>query len=153
MTWTRTNLAEEYYNSGLDKFQAEDYYSAIADFTKALEFGEYSIVYYFRAGSKAGLGDDAGAILDFNQAISLEPDDPDYYFDRANSKFGIKDFYGAISDYTKCIEISPNDYDAYQARGDSKKNLGDSNGSCDDWRKAAEIQNIAVPQWVENECN
>ena len=60
----------QYFKSGFDKFEAKDYYGAIADYTKAIELnpnGDGS--YYNRGLSKANLNDHYGAIADFTKAI------------------------------------------------------------------------------------
>ena len=52
-------------------------------------------LYYLRGFSKMKLGDDNGAIADYDKAIELEPDNDEYYFERALVKAGSEDYLGA----------------------------------------------------------
>jgi tetratricopeptide (TPR) repeat protein len=55
--------------------------------------------YYNRGNSKYDLGDFNGAILDYNKAIELEPDNAFGYEYRGNSKYKLGDFNGACLDW------------------------------------------------------
>jgi hypothetical protein len=66
--------AEEYFNRGKKKYDFNAYNGAIGDFTKAIEIGSKNdntnikTYYFFRAYSKAFLGEFAGAIKDIELA-------------------------------------------------------------------------------------
>ena len=62
----------QYFKSGFDKFEAKDYYGAIADYTKAIELDpNYRSAYKNRGISKENLGDLKGACADWKKAAAL----------------------------------------------------------------------------------
>ena len=139
---TPTNLqtAEEYFYRAYNKAKLEDYYGAIADYTKAIELNpNYADAYNNRGNAKENLKDYYGAIADYNKVIELNPNDADAYYNRGISKEKLKDNYGAIADYTKAIELNPNDASAYYNRGNAKENLKDNYGAIADYTKAIEL--------------
>ena len=65
-------LADNLFNSGVDKYKQGDYQGAIADFTKALEINpQYTNAYANRGVSKYFLGDLKGACDDWRKAADL----------------------------------------------------------------------------------
>ena len=62
------------------------------------------------------------AILDYDSAIKLDPNDVDSYINRGNfyCKHGKQDL--AIKDYDKVLELDPNNVDAYIGRGNAYAN-------------------------------
>ena len=62
----------QYFKSGFDKFEAKDYYGAIADYTKAIELDpNYRNAYTNRGINKENLGDLNGACADWKKAARL----------------------------------------------------------------------------------
>jgi Flp pilus assembly protein TadD len=88
---------------------------------------------------KFGLGDKRGAILDYNRAISIDPQDAFAYYNRGVAKFELGDKQGAISDFDLAIAINPQDAQAYSNRGAVKLALGDKQGAIADFTKGAEL--------------
>lgn len=67
-----SQTAEEYFNNGYAKYNNYDYYGAIADFTKAIEFSpDYAEAYGNRGIAKYYLGDKNGACQDARKAQQL----------------------------------------------------------------------------------
>ena len=59
-----------------------------------------SIQDYLNSGkSKGNLGDNHGAIEDFNKAIQLDPNDAKLYFYRGSGKGLLDDNHGTIQDF------------------------------------------------------
>ena len=132
--------ADEYFNSGYDKAQANDDSGAISDYTKAIELNpDNADAYNNRGVSKNNLKDDSGAIDDYTKAIELNPNYAAAYNNRGVSKNDLKDYSGAINDYTKAIELEPNYIIAYNNRGVSKRYLKDYSGAIIDFTKAIEL--------------
>ena len=68
--------AEEYFKSGDDKVYANDYYGAIADYTKAIELDPNDADAYKNRGTiKEILGDLNGACADWKKAARLGHED------------------------------------------------------------------------------
>ena len=133
-----------YYDSGISRINLEDYYGAVADFTKAIELNpDLAEAYYNRGISKYYLEDYYGAIADYTKAIerNFHQLDPDItaYNNRGAAKDDLKDYYGAIADYTKAIELNPDDPEYYYNRGRTKKSLEDYYGAVADFTKAIEL--------------
>ncbi|MBN8575977.1 MAG: tetratricopeptide repeat protein [Cytophagales bacterium] len=55
-------------------------------------------------------GNLAGALIDYHEAITLEPDNYDYYLNRGLIKERLKDYAGALADYGNVITLKP-DYE------------------------------------------
>ena len=69
------------------------------------------------------LGDDKGAIADYDQAIKLKPDYADVYMVRGVVRRKLGDTKGAIADYQKALELYPIDNPFRQSALDSIKKL------------------------------
>ncbi len=66
--------AEEWFYSGVAKFNLKDYRGAIADYNKAIELDPTEATAYNNRGHvKLNLEDYRGAIADCNKAIELNP--------------------------------------------------------------------------------
>jgi tetratricopeptide (TPR) repeat protein len=97
------------------------------------EWGNYSW------GIAINLGDKAGAIADYTQAIPINPQDAEAYYNRGLAKYESGDKAGAIADYTQAITINPQDAIAYYNRGVVKSKSGDKAGAIADYTQAITI--------------
>jgi tetratricopeptide (TPR) repeat protein len=95
--------------------------------------------YNHRGVAKFELGDKQGAILDYNRAIKLDPQDTFAYYNRGVAKFELGDKQGAILDFDRVLAINPQDAEAYSNRGTVKLALGDKPGALIDLTKGAEL--------------
>jgi tetratricopeptide (TPR) repeat protein len=92
-----------------------------------------------RGIAKFELGDKQGAILDYNRAITIDPQDAFAYYNRGVAKFELGDKQGAILDYNRAITIDPQDAFAYYNRGVAKFELGDKQGAILDFDRVIAI--------------
>ena len=144
-------LANNSFNSGLDKYEQGDYQGAIDDFTKAIEIHPQNAdAYYNRGTTKGKLKDYQGAIADYNKAISFYPQSSIAYLNRGIAKSQLEDYQGAIADYNKVISIDPQNAVAYANRSILKEKQGDLNGSCSDGKKAASLGNNQNVRWLNS---
>lgn len=107
-------------------------------------FAQLSAVDYTNQGlAKYDQGDLDGALANFNQAISLDPNYGPAYFSRANVKTEDGDSAGALADYDQAIEIynraiaaDSNNATTFYNRGLAKYNKGDLPGAIADFDRA-----------------
>ncbi|MDD3875042.1 MAG: tetratricopeptide repeat protein [Bacteroidales bacterium] len=99
-------------------------------------YAQNSEMSLLKGNAKDELGDYAGAIREYTEAIELQPDFAMAYFNRALSKRKIADYEGAIEDYTKAIEIVDFYTIAYHNRGIVYALLEKMDKACADWEKA-----------------
>ena len=97
------------------------------------EWGNYSW------GIAINLGDKAGAIKHYTQAIPINPQDAEAYIYRGIVKYAFGDKTGAIADFTQAITINPQYAEAYSNRGLVKYALGDKAGAIADHTQAITI--------------
>ena len=77
--------ANDYLNLGLSSYYAQDYETAILNYTKAIELKpDFSSAFYFRAKAKEKLLEYRPAITDYTEAIKFKPDFGEAYFHRGN---------------------------------------------------------------------
>jgi tetratricopeptide (TPR) repeat protein len=95
--------------------------------------------YNHRGVAKFELGDKQGAILDYNLAITIDPQDAFAYYNRGIAKFELGDKQGAILDFDRVIAINPQDAEAYSNRGTVKLALRDKQGAITDLTKGAQL--------------
>jgi len=84
-------------------------------------------------------GDATRALVDFDAALKLTPDDASLYFNRgvAHARLGAK--HKAIADYTEAIRLKPDFAIALYNRGGELERLGDLNAALADYVRATEL--------------
>ncbi|MHB8401257.1 MAG: tetratricopeptide repeat protein [Bacteroidia bacterium] len=132
---------EEYYQSGLVKYNAKDYKGGMADFTKAIELNSSpdAGTYYLRGTCWFELGKYQEALSDFSKTIELSPNDHWAYYMRGTCRYFLKHYQLAFEDYNQALELNPTDAGTYFFRADTKQKLGDIAGACLDWKKADDL--------------
>lgn len=95
---------------------------------------------------KLVLGDIAGAISDFSEAIGMDPSFAPAWNNRGNARLAAGDLQLAIADYTRAITLDPYDAPAYHNRARAREASGDAKGAVADYSRAAELsQKLAPP--------
>jgi Tfp pilus assembly protein PilF len=137
--------ADEFFIAGFNKLvdPGENFQAgrreAVDQFTQAVALNpRYTIAYSLRAHLKNYLNDPEGALVDYNQAISLNSQDANSYFNRAILKKNkLNDPEGALADYNQAISLNPKDAGAYYNRGNLKATqLNDPKGALADYNQA-----------------
>ena len=99
-------LADNLFNSGVDKYKQGDYQGAIVDYSAAIEIDPQSaLTYYNRGLVKFNLKDYQGAIFDTNKAIDINPELAVAYRMRGINKELIRDLKGACRDWRKAADF------------------------------------------------
>jgi tetratricopeptide (TPR) repeat protein len=139
-------LALEYVNKGMAKFELKDYKGAIEDFSKAIELdSKDAIVYHKRAESKLHLKDFKGAFEDVSTSIELASENfsnkeiAEYYNDRGVANYCLGKRPEALDDFSKAIELDSECEVAYSWRGSIKIEQEDFAGAIDDYNKSIEL--------------
>ena len=99
-------LATNFYNSGVEKYEKDDYQGAIADWSKAIEINpKYAYAYSNRGSAKDELGDYQGAIADYTKALEINPQDASAYLNRGIARELLNDLEGACDDWRKSVNL------------------------------------------------
>ncbi|TAG60861.1 MAG: tetratricopeptide repeat protein, partial [Oscillatoriales cyanobacterium] len=85
------------------------------------------------------LGDQKGAIDDFNQALQINPGRANTYFNRGLALFRINNDRSALADYTQAIQLNPSYAKAFANRGITLVRMGDRQGAIADLQQAARL--------------
>jgi tetratricopeptide (TPR) repeat protein len=85
------------------------------------------------------IGDLNGAILDYSEAIRVDPDNPDAHVHRGKARLEMKDSDGALRDFSEAIEVDPKYAEAYYHRGRARHTKEDYRGALEDLDEAVEI--------------
>ena len=92
-----------------------------------------------QAADKYGKGDYRGAILAYDEAIRLNPNNSEALLYRGATYNALGDKQGAIEDYNQVLKINSNYVEAYINRGIVRDDLGDKQGAIDDFNLAIKI--------------
>lgn len=86
------------------------------------------------------LGKHNDAMLDYEQAIQLAPQDYRPYFNRAELYRTLKQWKEALEDYNQAIRFAPQVADLYLNRGVLEYQQGDLNKAIEDFRKVIQLE-------------
>ncbi|MBN2653673.1 MAG: tetratricopeptide repeat protein [Nitrospirae bacterium] len=101
-------MADTYMNRGIVYIGKNNYPSAIADFTKAIEIYPKGSIYYVRRGKAYHDKDKfSEAIADFTKAIEVNPKDETIYNLRGLAYMSKGDKDLASADFRKAIQLNP----------------------------------------------
>lgn len=109
---------EIYYESGIEKFNTQNYHEAIEDFNQAIALNPSKFQYFLqRAIAKDLIQDWKNAILDYEKAIKLNPKSSKAYGFRGETRYRLGDTTGALSDIQLAIQYDPKNAFPYSQRG------------------------------------
>ena len=114
----------------------------VADICRELDIDEQTFYRWrvrYRGMEVAEVKHMRAAILWYNQAIKLNPDDAEAYYDRGVAKYELKDYAGAIADCDEAIKLKPDSALVYHARGCFKEKLEDYEQALADFNEAIKL--------------
>lgn len=125
-------------------FEKKDNKKAIEYYNQAITLNNgKSLYYYNRACAIADLGDQPGALVDYELAVKTSKSSDEYldayYLALANTKYKLTDYSGAISAYDTAISLVKNPAEAYFFRGLSKLILKKNIEGCQDIAQASKL--------------
>ena len=142
--------AYNYQTHGKNKYEADEYQTAIADFDKAIQLNPWNIHTYYKRGiAKAALGKHKAAIADFDKAIEINTEAIYLYLARRNSKRALSDYKGAIADLNKAIQLYPEHPYLHNDRGKVRFRLGASEFSGGNAEKAQALYEAAIEDYTQ----
>ena len=113
---------------------------------------EEANTYYELGLSKRYAEDYEGALIAFNQAIEIHPENYEYYSSRASIRSELNDKKGAVDDYEKVLELCPGNTTAHLFLGFLKKDLGDMESACSNWKQGADLGERDCDEFFEDYC-
>ncbi len=178
---SKTNLGLYYDFRGSIKFELEDYYGAVNDYTKAISYGfQDDNIFLERAKTKDILKNYQGAIEDYTKHLYIknyeivksamgygssggfDTNQEEKNFNRVyatvfllrgNAKFNLDNYVAAIQDYDIAIKIDPL-YDlTFYNRGLAKLQLKQKEKGCLDFSKAGELGMEDAYNTIKKYCN
>ena len=136
-----TEEADLYADRGWAYQELEQFESAIADFSRAIELDpENPETWGARGDGYITLGDFEAALNDYNNATGLDPDNGEYYWSRAISYDFMGELELALDDYSKAIELGVEDSWLYSDRASIYSDLGMYELAIADWTAAIEME-------------
>jgi tetratricopeptide (TPR) repeat protein len=117
----------------------KQYLEAIAIWSDLIQTKPEAYTYNNRGTAKSALGNNQGAISDYDRAIAIDPQYVKAYYNRGVAKSALGNKQGAISDYDRAIAIDPQLANAYSNRGNAKSALGNKQEAISDYDRAIAI--------------
>jgi tetratricopeptide (TPR) repeat protein/V8-like Glu-specific endopeptidase len=87
-------------------------------------------------------GDNQGALTDFNQSISIDPNFVKAYHSRGMARYRLGDKRGAFNDYDRAIQLNQSNFNyayTYGNRASARNDLGDKRGAITDYNRAIQL--------------
>ena len=133
------NAAFDYFDVGMNYFNAKDYRTAIVYFTKSIELKPNLASFYSMRGlCYMKLEEYNQAIVEYTIAIQIDPSWGNYSA-RAYIYDKMKEYSKAIDDYTKIIPYQPHYAPYYYSRGCDYYELQDYKPAIEDFTKAIQL--------------
>lgn len=88
------------------------------------------------------------ALIDYNKAIELQPDDVYYWYFRGAVHKNLKKYELALRDFSKAIELDARMYLAYHMRGLVYDISGQQQQALADYTKSIELKNSYAPAYM-----
>ena len=85
------------------------------------------------------MGNQGGALLDFNRAIEIDENFAHAYSNRGAVKSDLGNYEGALVDFNKALEIDPNYAGSYTMRGKNYERQGNMTDACKDIKKGSSL--------------
>jgi tetratricopeptide (TPR) repeat protein len=124
---------EDFFKRGVSNYGIGNYAQSIADLTEAAKnqpYSDFFLTYAYRANSREKMGDNFGAMQDYDRAISLKPSDPNYtsawlttLYNRGVAKYNSKNAQGACQDWQTAVAMGFRDAATDDAIKENCKNF------------------------------
>lgn len=145
--------AEEFFKSGIEKHNSQDYVGAIAAYSKAIAADKtMRDGYYNRGICELALKDFKTAQKDLDKTIELDPNFAKAYYSRATVLVSLNQVAEALPDLDKTIALDEKIPNALTLRGQIRAQTGNGIGACADFAKAKANGDIKAEQYIKQFC-
>lgn len=142
-----------YFYRAVSKVKANQYNSAIEDYTKAIELNPQKSKYIYHRGlAYFQLSQYEQAKNDFQATLAMDGGNADIYVKLAYLKQQDNDLKGAIEDYTKAIEFNAKFAAPYYYRGLIYLQVLLHDKACADLKKAANLGHPQAARQYDKYC-
>ncbi|MBU0488324.1 MAG: tetratricopeptide repeat protein [Bacteroidetes bacterium] len=132
--------ANEWNQSGDDKYKTGNLKGSVSDFSKAISIGPETPEFYTNRGRSLALLESYDkALADFSKAIALDSTYSRAWYNRAFVKYQLADYQGAEFDNTQSIKHLPENKSAYNNRGNCRHQQKKTQEALSDYTKAISL--------------
>lgn len=133
-------LAERHFERGFLALDDIDYESAIKEFSEAIGLNvNFAEAYYQRGRAHAGLGHTNDAIMDWQRALDLEPENPRSNIILSNLLRERREFVKALAAAQEAVRLNPGYYEAYYQRGNIYSQRNQPEKAIEDYTEAIHL--------------
>ena len=136
----KEKLAHFYNTQRQEHCSKGELVEGIADMNSAVELQPDGLNYFWRGQIHHELQDYPAALVDFDKAIELRPEDANNYAWRGLVQYALNDYHAALTDFSKAIELQPEEGLNYYWRGHVHYELVSYPAALTDFSKAIELQ-------------
>lgn len=130
----------QHFEKAEKAYKEKDFENAVEHFTNAIEVSpNIAEIHYQRGITYFHLKKLSLALVDFDKAVELEPENPYRYSSRAYIRDACGDTEGAYKDYQVAIKIDPDDAIAHNNLGLIEEKLGRQSEAKKRYTKADEL--------------
>lgn len=142
---------EDFIKSGNESFETKDYYTAIFNYTNAINIiSQRADAYFNRGRAYTELNDYTNALNDYSKTIEIDPYYEKAYINRGFIYMENKDFEKAINDFNQCIQLNRNSSIAYYNLGAAYNSLGEKKLAVNNFQKAAQLGDSDSRLWLKS---
>ena len=135
-------IAEEKIALGIKELNNGNANNAVKYFDEAIDMYECARYFFLRGKAfllQSGITLYDKSVYNFNKAISLEPDNSEYYFYCGKAHFSRYKYNEALDCFNKAVELKNNNWEYYYNRGLANYEVGNYADSIDDYFKAISL--------------
>ena len=136
-----------YLTRGKSFLGLKDYYNAEIDFERSKSYSPNNAdLFYYKAKLKIETYDLIQALIDIDESIRLQSDEPKYYALRADIKIrhskpapDSDDYQSVLGDINVAVALDPNNPDYYVLRSNFLRSMGEVTAALDDYNTVIEL--------------
>jgi tetratricopeptide (TPR) repeat protein len=107
--------AEAYAARGDLRYKLEDYYTAAADYTKAIKINAFNTAFFLkRAAAYKSLNNNDDALVDVDSALKIEPKEARAYALRGFINYNLRRYKTAVADWERAVDLNPRFKDRFE---------------------------------------